>query len=143
IPNGGYGFKALYPKKKLKNVKFFRLNTRMHLESWWNNGQSKNIGFEIEGSTIEGTVEIFDCVFDNQVSLAIGEGSKSGKVIVRDNRGTLNGSTYFLELVGSNFEVYRNKPKGVGIFIANFQKNGVWSNWNIYDNEMVEPAPTP
>jgi hypothetical protein len=81
--------------------------------------------------------------FRNEVSLAYHKPSEGYKTRIHHNEGDLGGDTYFLELVGSDFEVFQNKVKGTGIFAANFQKNGVWSGWNIYDNEMYDAPATP
>ena len=141
-PNKGYGLKAMYNKGTLTNVRFYNITTRMNVNSIWNGGQSKNIGLEIENTRIVGTVEIFNCDFGNQISLALGP-LGNGKVIVRNNTGNLSGSTYFVETVGHNIEIRDNRVQGVGIFAANFQKNGTWSNLQIYNNELFNAPGTP
>jgi hypothetical protein len=138
----GYGFKALYPGSTLANVKFHHIKTAMNHSSIWAGGKSKNIGFEIHDTKILGTVEIYDCVFGNQVSLAVGW-QDQGKVIVRNNLFDTAGDTYALETLLDNLEFYDNKILNTQMIFANFQVNKKWKNWRVERNEFSSPATCP
>lgn len=134
----GYGFKALYPGGTLTNVKFHHLKTRMNHDSVWNNGQSRNIGFEVEGTKMV-NVEVYECDFGNQISLASGK-ADGGTVIVRDNLFDVAGDTYGVETILNNLQLLNNTFRRAGCMIANFHPNGVWGNWIIRGNKFLQPA---
>lgn len=141
--NGGYGFKAMYREKTIGNVRFHHLSTAMRKDSWWNNGQSKNIGFEIETTRIASPIEIFDCTFGNQISLAIGYPDQA-LVRVRNSTFELGGDTYAVETVLDNFEFVDCIVRGSQMLIANFQRQKYrWKNWRIRNIRFENPAGVP
>jgi hypothetical protein len=142
-PNKGYGLKAMYNKGTLINVRFYNITTDMSHQSVWNGGQSKNIGLEIEGTRIVGTVEIFNSHFGNQVSLAIGSPDQ-GKVIVRDCVFDTKGDTYALETILDNLEFRNSTIRNTQMITANFQRQpSRWKNWLIKDIKFEQPAGVP
>lgn len=145
-PAEGTGIEALwkYPDNPnvLKNVKILRNTFKLDHRNPWNNGTSKNFSIELHNTDYRG-VEIAFNNFGNEVSLASHRASGGVKTLIHDNYGDLGGDTYFLELVGSDFEIYNNKISNTGMFAVNFQKNGVWSGWNIYNNELTNAPATP
>jgi hypothetical protein len=109
----------------------------------WNGGQSKNIGLEIEGTRIVGTVEIFNSHFGNQVSLAIGSPDQ-GKVIVSDCVFDTKGDTYALETILDNLEFRNSTIRNTQMITANFQRQpSRWKNWLIKDIKFEQPAGVP
>lgn len=108
----------------------------------WNNGQSKNFSMELHDVNVRG-LHIAYNNFGNEVSLAFHHHSNGHETHIYENEGHVGGDTYVFELVGDDFKIYRNRMKGAGMFVANFQKNGVWSGWEIFDNELTDAPATP
>lgn len=139
----GYGFKALYGHGTLTNVKFHDVKMNLSHDSLWNYGQSRNIGMEIHNTMVKGKMEIYNCEFHNQMSLAL-HYPDGGPVIVRDNMFDLAGDTYCIETVLDNLEVYGNTFKVSQMWLANFKKQTQkWKNWKVYKNKFIVPAGIP
>lgn len=142
-PAEGTGIEALwkYPDNPnvLRNVKILRNTFKLDHRNPWNNGQSKNFSIELHNTDYRG-LEIAYNNFGNEVSLASHRRGDGTKTLIHDNTGNLGGDTYFLELVGDDFEIYNNVIENCSMFGANFQANTKWRNYNIYNNELKDPS---
>lgn len=134
-PARGYGFKAMYDKRSLKDITFRNIKTRMHHNSNWNAGQSHNIGFELADSLLEGTILIEQCDFGNQVSFSCQQ-ANPGRVIVRNSIFDVANDRYCIEGIVNNLEVYGCRFLNGSQWLFNGKPTIVVENWNIHDNEF-------
>lgn len=139
----GTGIEALwkYPDNPnvLRNVKILKNTFKLDHRNPWNNGSSKNFSIELHNTDYRGLEIAYNNV-GNEMSLASHRRGDGTKTLIHDNYGNLGGDTYFIESVADDFEVYNNVVENCSIFMANFQPNTKWRNWNIYNNEMKNPA---
>lgn len=139
--SNGYGFKAMYREKFLTNVKFHHLTTKMHHSSWWNNNQSKNIGFEI-AETRMNNLEVYECNFGNQISIAT-KLQNTGKVRVHHNLFDTGGDTHAMEAMLDDLEFDNNTIRNTSMILVNYKPNLKWKNWLVHHNKFESPTPCP
>lgn len=138
----GYAIKALWPDGFI-NGKIYSNVMNMHPTSLWNNGSAPNIGIELAACFYDG-IEIFDNDIVNPLSLAAHRPTKSGRVIVRNNRfKMLSASNGAIELVCSNVTIDGNTFTGDAILAANYQPNGKWVDQIINNNDFVSDNSNP
>jgi hypothetical protein len=123
----GYAVKILwndntFTKNKLINGKIHGGRIDLMHFSLWNNGQSRNISIEIFNCSVEGTLDIYDMIIENQVSLAL-HMPNPGKIIIRNSTFKLEGDTYTCETVCNNLELRDLQIYEASMIFANFQPN--------------------
>lgn len=123
----------------LRNVKILRNTFKLDHRNPWNNNTLKNFSIELHNTDYRG-LEIAYNNIGNEMSLASHRRGDGTKTLIHDNFGNLGGDTYFIESVADDFEVYNNIIENCSMFMANFQANTKWRNWNIYNNELKNPS---
>lgn len=140
--NKGTGIEALWKQSTLKNLKIINNKFALSHQNPWNNGTSKNFSIELHDTYYRG-MEIAYNDFGNEMSLASHKSGDGSKTLIHHNTGNLGGDTYFVELVGNDFEIYDNVVSNAQMFAANFQANSVWKNWLIRNNQLLNSPGVP
>ena len=110
--------------------------------SLWNNGVAPNIDIELHNTFYAG-IEIYDNDFSTMgCSLAGHKATKSGRVIVRNNRFVWS-STAHIEVVCSNLTIEANTFSGAPMMTANFQPNGKWIDIIVNNNDFTSSGTNP
>jgi len=138
----GYGIKALWPDGTITTSKFYSNIFQMTHFSLWNNGVAPNIDIELHNTFYAG-IEIYDNDFSTMgCSLAGHKATKSGRVIVRNNRFVWS-STAHIEVVCSNLTIEANTFSGAPMMTANFQPNGKWIDIIVNNNDFTSSGTNP
>ena len=136
----GYGIKNLAHEKNtpLSNIKIHDGRISVAPVGAWNNGAAPNITIELWASSFPGT-EIFNCYFDNHISLVnypIVQRTTPIKIYnnIFDILGTRpKGNGYGIELSVYDADVYNNWFNGGITAIVNWGERQ-FGNWNIHHN---------
>jgi len=138
----GYGIKALWPDGTITTSKFYSNIFQMTHFSLWNNGAAPNIDIELHNTFYAG-IEIYDNDFSVMgCSLASHKPTKSGRVVVRNNRFVWC-STAHIEVVCSNLTIEANTFSGAPMMTANFQPNGKWVDIIVNNNDFTSSGTNP
>jgi hypothetical protein len=136
----GYAIKILWNSatNALNNGKIHGGRIDLNHYSNWGNGLSRNISIEIHDCTVNGYLDIYDMVIENQVSLALHR-ENTGWVNVYRCVFNLEGDTYTLEHVLNNLNFYDSQIFQAGMILANFRSNMRCKNAKI--NNIVFSSP--
>jgi hypothetical protein len=141
----GYAIKILWNDSKnpnanqLNNGKIHGGRIDLNHYSKWGNGLSRNISIEIHDATVNGYLDIYDMIIENQVSLALHR-ENTGWVNVYRCVFRLEGDTYVLEHVLNNLNFYDSQVYEAGMILANFRSNMRCKNAKINNISFQNPA---
>lgn len=140
----GYGLKILWNSDTdnsnvLQSGKIHGGRFDLMHYSLWNNGQSKNISIEFHNVDVTGTVDIFDMVFENQVSFSL-QRNNVGTINVFNSVFKLEGDTYVLEHIGNNFNLYNCQIYETSMILANFKQNMKCKNARVDNITFTQPS---
>lgn len=141
----GYAIKILWNDAKnpnanqLNNGKIHGGRIDLNHYSKWGNGLSRNISIEIHDATVNGYLDIYDMIIENEVSLALHR-ENTGWVNVYRCVFKLEGDTYVIEHVLNNLNLYDSQIYEAGMILANFRRNMRCKNAKINNITFERPA---
>lgn len=138
----GYGIKALWGSGEWVDPTFVGLDVQVNRTSLWNNGQSLNISFEIHNTWITGLMESYDCIWHNQLSMAL-HTENTGTLYFHESVINTHGGTYAFEnvcnnLFGEDLSIWETQ-----MLSANFKDNMVTKNTRFNRVNFRTPAGPP
>lgn len=138
----GYGIKALWGSGEWVDPTFVGLEVQVNPTSLWNNGQSLNISFEIHNTWITGLMESYDCIWHNQLSMAL-HTENTGTLYFHESVINTHGGTYAFEnvcnnLYGEDLSIWETQ-----MLSANFKDNMVTRNTRFNRVNFRTPAGPP
>jgi hypothetical protein len=138
----GYGIKALWGSGEWVDPTFVGLEVQVSPTSLWNNGQSLNISFEIHNTWITGLMESYDCIWHNQLSMAL-HTENTGTLYFHESVINTHGGTYAFEnvcnnLFGEDLSIWETQ-----MLSANFKDNMVTKNTRFNRVNFRTPAGPP
>lgn len=138
----GYGIKALWSNGEWVDPILYGLEVQVNRTSSWNNGQSLNISFEIHNTWITGMMESYDCIWHNQLSMAL-HTENTGTLYFHESVINTHGGTYAFEnvcnnLFGEDLSIWETQ-----MLSANFKDNMVTRNTRFNRVNFRTPAGPP
>jgi hypothetical protein len=137
----GYAIKILWNSvnNQLNNGKIHGGRIDLMHFSQWGNGISRNLSIEIHDCYVNGYLDIYDMIVENQISLALHR-ENTGSVNVYNSVLKLEGDTYAFEHVLNNLNVYNVQIYEAGMILANFRENMRCKNARIDNITFTSPS---